>query len=85
MSLLERSILSIIEPDFSVLNLEKISMIDTSNSEESRKGLSNEQDPESKYINDPTMQVGVMTPWVSINSMVIQRENLNSFELNLKS
>jgi hypothetical protein len=83
MSLLERSILSIIEPDFSVLNLEKISMIDTSNSEESRKGLSNEQDPESKYINDPTMQVGVMTPWVSINSMVIQRENLNSFELNL--
>jgi hypothetical protein len=81
MSLLERSIISIIEPDFGVLKLEKLEMTDKSSSDKVSEQLIN--DPEgSRFLHDPTLQVGVMTPWVSINSLKIEREQLTYFEID---
>lgn len=82
MSLLERSIISIIEPDFNVLKLEKLEMTDKSPSEAVSEQLVNDP-PDSRHLHDPTMQVGVMTPLVMINTLVIQRENLSYFEIDL--
>jgi hypothetical protein len=82
MSLLERSIISIIEPDFKVLKLEPVIMTDKTPSEEASKQLVSDP-PGSRFLHDPTMQVGVMTPWISINTLVIQRENLIYLEIDL--
>lgn len=82
MSTLERTILSIIEPDFSILKLERLEISDKSPSEDVGKQIINDPS-DDRYLNDPTMQVGVMTPWVSINSFKIDREQLSYFEIDL--
>lgn len=82
MSLLERSIISLIEPDFSILALEKLAMQDRTRSEEVSNQIIGLPD-DTEFINDPSRQMGVLTPWISINSMQLERDEIGGMEIDI--
>lgn len=82
MSQVERSIISLIEPDFNVIRLEKLRLDDRSNTKESKEGKNeNPNDPDAPYRTS-TENVGLLIPWVSINSMILFDDELSGFELD---
>lgn len=85
MSELKRTIISLIEPDFkNSIRLEPLKTGDLSNSEESTKNISGQSGEDIKRRTS-TDNIGLMMPWISINTVVLFDDELLGFELDLSN
>ena len=82
MSLLERSIISIIEPNFSILALEKLLMEDRTTSKDVSEQI-NGLPAGTEFMNDPSKQTGITVPWISINSMKLDQDEIGGLEIDI--